>query len=57
MKSDGAKISSRTRLLQAAAALMTERGSIEISLSEIAQKSQLNGAGEILFRQQKRAFA
>lgn len=44
MKSDGAKISSRTRLLQAAAALMTERGSIEISLSEIAQKSQLNSA-------------
>lgn len=39
-----AKTSSRAQLLQAAAALMTERGSIDISLSEIAHKSQLNSA-------------
>ena len=38
------KVSSRAQLLQAAAALMTERGTIDISLSEIAQKSQLNSA-------------
>lgn len=41
---DTTKASSRTQLLQAAAALMSERGSIEVSLSEIAQKSHLNSA-------------
>ncbi|MBN9478880.1 MAG: TetR family transcriptional regulator [Bordetella sp.] len=41
---EATKSSSRTQLLQAAAALMSERGSIEVSLSEIAQKSQLNSA-------------
>lgn len=41
---EATKSSSRTQLLQAAAALMSERGSIEVSLSEIAQKSGLNSA-------------
>ncbi len=41
---EATKSSSRTQLLQAAAALMSERGSIEVSLSEIAQKSHLNSA-------------
>ncbi len=44
MDADTTKASSRVQLLQAAAALMTERGTIDISLSEIAQKSQLNSA-------------
>lgn len=38
------KTSSRTVLLQAAAELMIERGTIEVSLNEIAQRSQLNSA-------------
>lgn len=41
---EATKSSSRTQLLQAAAALMSERGSIDVSLSEIAQKSGLNSA-------------
>lgn len=41
---EATKSSSRAQLLQAAAALMSERGSIEVSLSEIAQKSGLNSA-------------
>jgi len=41
---EATKSSSRSQLLQAAAALMSERGSIEVSLSEIAQRSQLNSA-------------
>ena len=41
---DSHKLSSRAQLLQAAASLMSERGSIDVSLSEIAQKSQLNSA-------------
>lgn len=41
---EATKSSSRTQLLQAAAALMNERGSIDVSLSEIAQKSGLNSA-------------
>lgn len=38
------KISSREALLRAAGELMTERGSIEVSLNEIAQRAQLNSA-------------
>nr|WP_255326422.1 TetR family transcriptional regulator [Sphingobium sp. EM0848] len=38
------KISSRAILLNAAAELMIERNSIEVSLNEIAQRSQLNSA-------------
>lgn len=38
------KISSRTILLRAAADLMIERGALEVSLNEIAQRSQLNSA-------------
>lgn len=38
------KTSSRTILLRAAADLMIERGTIEVSLNEIAQRSQLNSA-------------
>ena len=38
------KVSSRIVLLQAAADLMIERGTIEVSLNEIAQRSQLNSA-------------
>ncbi|WP_448661624.1 TetR family transcriptional regulator [Sphingomonas sp. CJ20] len=40
----GDKVSSRTLLLRAAADLMIEQGSIDISLNEIAQRSQLNSA-------------
>lgn len=36
--------SARDQLLDAAGALMTERGSVDISLSDIAQKSGLNSA-------------
>ena len=38
------KSSSRTILLKAAADLMIERGTIDVSLNEIAQRSQLNSA-------------
>lgn len=38
------KTSSRAILLRAAADLMIERGTIEVSLNEIAQRSQLNSA-------------
>jgi AcrR family transcriptional regulator len=38
------KLTSRSQLLDAACSLMIERGSIEVSLSEIAQRSQLNAA-------------
>lgn len=38
------KTSSRAMLLRAAADLMIERGTIEVSLNEIAQRSQLNSA-------------
>jgi len=38
------KLPSRSQLLEAACALMIERGSIEVSLSDIAQRSQLNSA-------------
>jgi len=38
------KESSRAHLLRAAAELMTERRSIEVSLSDIAQRAQLNSA-------------
>lgn len=41
---DGEKLSSRDQLLKAAGALMTERGTIDISLSDIARKSGLNSA-------------
>jgi AcrR family transcriptional regulator len=38
------KLTSRSQLLEAACSLMIERGSIEVSLSDIAQRSQLNSA-------------
>ncbi len=38
------KHTSRSQLLEAACCLMIERGSIEVSLSDIAQRSQLNSA-------------
>ncbi|MDF8332200.1 TetR family transcriptional regulator [Novosphingobium cyanobacteriorum] len=38
------KESSRNLFLRAAGELMTERGSLEVSLSDIAQKAQLNSA-------------
>jgi AcrR family transcriptional regulator len=38
------KLTSRNQLLEAACSLMIERGSIEVSLSDIAQRSQLNSA-------------
>jgi len=38
------KPTSRSQLLEAACCLMIERGSIEVSLSDIAQRSQLNSA-------------
>ncbi|WP_275658163.1 TetR family transcriptional regulator [Sphingosinithalassobacter portus] len=42
--SSGEKISSRDALLRSASELMTERGTIEISLSDIAKHSGLNSA-------------
>lgn len=44
MDAENAKTSSRAQLLQAAASLMSERGTIDVSLSEIAQRSRLNSA-------------
>jgi AcrR family transcriptional regulator len=38
------RLTSRSQLLEAACSLMIERGSIEVSLSDIAQRSQLNAA-------------
>ncbi|MGK2911169.1 MAG: TetR family transcriptional regulator [Sphingobium sp.] len=40
----GDRISSRKLLLRAAAELMVERGTIEVSLNEIARRAQLNSA-------------
>jgi AcrR family transcriptional regulator len=38
------RLTSRSQLLEAACSLMIERGSIDVSLSDIAQRSQLNSA-------------
>lgn len=40
----GEKASSRADLLKAASSLMIERGSVDISLSEIAERARLNSA-------------
>jgi TetR/AcrR family transcriptional regulator len=48
--------SSRVQLLSAASALMTERGTVEISLSEIAERSGLNAALIKYYFGSKRGF-
>ena len=47
-----AKNTTAEKLLVAASELMFERSSIDVSLSDIAQKSGVNAALEISFRQQ-----